>query len=105
MTTNRIRRVLVVDDEPDMAAWLATVVARAGYETRVATRGAEAEELFTAWLPDAALVDLVLPDVSGAELGPPDRNLAARAAAMARGLVYGIRTRNSSVSGRSRRWI
>ena len=68
MSSNRTRRVLVVDDEPDMADWLATVVARAGYETRVATRGAEAEELFAAWLPDAALVDLVLPDVSGAEL-------------------------------------
>ena len=68
MSITRTRRVLVVDDEPDMADWLATVVARAGYETRVATRGAEAEELFAAWLPDAALVDLVLPDVSGAEL-------------------------------------
>ena len=41
MSINRMRRVLVVDDEPDMAEWLATVVARAGYETRVATRGAE----------------------------------------------------------------
>ncbi len=68
MSSTRTRRVLVVDDEPDMADWLATVVARAGYETRVATRGSEAEELFAAWLPDAALVDLVLPDVSGAEL-------------------------------------
>ena len=61
MSITRTRRVLVVDDEPDMADWLATVVARAGYETRVATRGAEAEELFAAWLPDAALVDLCCP--------------------------------------------
>ena len=78
MSITRTRRVLVVDDEPDMADWLATVVARAGYETRVATRGAEAEELFAAWLPDAALVDLVLPDVSGAELVGRLKNLQPR---------------------------
>jgi DNA-binding NtrC family response regulator len=68
MTTHRIRRVLVVDDERDMADWLAQVVGRAGYDTRIATRGEEAEESFSEWLPDAALVDLVLPDVNGADL-------------------------------------
>jgi DNA-binding NtrC family response regulator len=57
-----------VDDEPDMAEWLAEVVASAGYETRVAIRGGEAEELFSTWLPEVALVDLMLPDVDGADL-------------------------------------
>ncbi len=68
MTLKRIRRVLIVDDEPDMADWLAEVAHAAGYETRVATRGSEAEETFSSWLPDAALVDLMLPDANGADL-------------------------------------
>jgi len=68
MSGKRMRRVLVIDDEPDMAEWLALTVAGAGYEVRVATRGAEADALFTSWQPDAALVDLVLPDVNGADL-------------------------------------
>ena len=68
MGPKRVRRVLVIDDEPDMAEWLALTVTSAGYDVRVATRGSEAEALFTAWQPDAALVDLVLPDVNGADL-------------------------------------
>jgi DNA-binding NtrC family response regulator len=68
MAANRALRVLVVDDEPDMAEWLAEVVAGAGYDTRVAVRGSDAEELFSTWQPEAALVDLMLPDVDGAEL-------------------------------------
>ena len=68
MASNRTRRVLVVDDEPDMAEWLSVVVSNAGYDTRVAVRGDEAAETFSTWLPDAALVDLMLPDTDGAEL-------------------------------------
>ena len=68
LTSNRIRRVLVVDDEPDMAEWLADITRRAGYDTRVAVRGAEAEETFASWVPDIALVDLMLPDANGADL-------------------------------------
>ncbi len=51
-----------------MAEWLSAVVARAGYDTRTAVRGAEAMEVFATWLPDAALVDLILPDANGADL-------------------------------------
>ena len=68
MNGKRTRRVLVIDDEPDMAEWLALTVTGAGYDVRVATRGAEAEQLFATWQPDAALVDLVLPDANGADL-------------------------------------
>ena len=59
--------MLVVDDEPDMAEWLSVVVSSAGYD-RVAVRGDEAAETFSTWLPDAALVDLMLPDTDGADL-------------------------------------
>jgi len=46
MASNRTRRVLVVDDEPDMAEWLSVVVSGAGYDTRGAVRGAEARFYF-----------------------------------------------------------
>jgi DNA-binding NtrC family response regulator len=74
----RPRRVLIVDDEADMAEWLSLVVGGAGYETRVAHRGADAIELFRTWLPDAALVDLVLPDADGADLVRRFKELQAR---------------------------
>ena len=51
-----------------MAEWLSAVVARAGYDTRTAVRGSEAMEVFASWVPDAALVDLILPDANGADL-------------------------------------
>ena len=79
MSGKRMRRVLVVDDEPDMAEWLALTVTGAGYDARVATRGADAEQLFTSWQPDAALVDLVLPDVNGADLVRRFKTLQPRA--------------------------
>src|SRR4030095_14144951 len=68
MAYTRARRVLVIEDERDMAEWLSVVVSGAGYDTRVAVRGDEAAETFSTWLPDAALVDLMLPDTDGAEL-------------------------------------
>jgi DNA-binding NtrC family response regulator len=79
MSTKRIRRVLVVDDEPDMAEWLALTVTSAGYDARIATRGADAEQLFSSWQPDAALVDLILPDVDGADLVRRFKTLQPRA--------------------------
>src|SRR5215831_21291384 len=51
-----------------MADWLADVARGAGYDTRVAVRGSEAEETFATWVPDVALVDLMLPDANGADL-------------------------------------
>ncbi|HEX7087666.1 MAG TPA: sigma-54 dependent transcriptional regulator [Vicinamibacterales bacterium] len=68
MSGKRSRRVLVVDDEIETADWLALTLTSAGYEVRVANRGDEAVERFAEWLPDAAVVDLVLPDLDGVEL-------------------------------------
>ncbi len=68
MSGKRSRRVLVVDDEIETADWLALTLTSAGYDVRVANRGDEADERFAAWLPDAAVVDLVLPDLDGVEL-------------------------------------
>ena len=39
-----------------------------GYEVRVASHGARAEELFQSWRPAVVLLDLLLPDTDGIEL-------------------------------------
>jgi len=58
--------ILVVDDEPDLAATLDYNLRREGYETRVALTGHEAVELaLQEPLPDLVLLDIMLPDVPG----------------------------------------
>jgi DNA-binding NtrC family response regulator len=66
--SRRRARVLAIDDEPEMAAMLETLLGRAGYEVRTALSGASGEALFERWQPDTVVVDLRLPDIDGLEL-------------------------------------
>ncbi|WP_427913029.1 hybrid sensor histidine kinase/response regulator [Ramlibacter sp. MMS24-I3-19] len=61
-------RVLVVDDNEDAAVTLADVLARQGHATRVATSGRQAIEMARALVPDAVVLDIGLPDLSGVEV-------------------------------------
>ena len=67
-TTSTKRRVLAVDDQPEMLKWLQLTLEQAGHEVRTAARGTTAMEICHTWEPDAIVVDLVLPDVDGLEL-------------------------------------
>jgi DNA-binding NtrC family response regulator len=64
--------VLVIDDEPMVTDWLKMIIEQAlsqpGYEVRVASLGARAEELFSVWKPAVVLLDLLLPDTDGIDL-------------------------------------
>jgi two-component system phosphate regulon response regulator PhoB len=60
--------VLIVDDEPDLADLLAFNLNRAGFTTTLAHTGEEALERALAAPPDLILLDLMLPDMSGAEV-------------------------------------
>jgi PAS domain S-box-containing protein len=62
------RRVLVVEDNRDTAATLATLLEMAGHETRVAHDGPEAVELVEAFRPEVVLLDLGLPKMNGIEV-------------------------------------
>src|SRR5215208_5418837 len=53
--------VLVVDDEPTITEVVSRYLARAGYETRMATDGAQAIELAGERRPDLVVLDLMLP--------------------------------------------
>ncbi|MBX5484104.1 MAG: response regulator [Myxococcaceae bacterium] len=59
------RRVLVVDDEPENARMMSEVLAEEGYEVGVATTGEEALKMWRQSHFDAALLDALLPDLSG----------------------------------------
>lgn len=61
-------RVLVVDDEPQLRRALTTTLRGAGYEVDGACSGEEALTLAASARPDAIILDLVLPDLSGVEV-------------------------------------
>ncbi len=58
-------RVLVVDDEPQIVRALKVVLREAGFEAQPAETGSEALDLAAVRPPQAAIIDLVLPDVDG----------------------------------------
>ena len=64
-------RVLVVDDEPQIVRALKVVLRDAGFEAVAAETGAEALDLAAVRPPQAAIVDLMLPDIDGIEPDAP----------------------------------
>jgi CheY-like chemotaxis protein len=59
------RRLLVVDDNRDAADSLALLLGFDGHDVRVAYTGRQALEVAREFLPDVAILDLGLPDLSG----------------------------------------
>jgi signal transduction histidine kinase len=62
------RRVLLVEDNPDAAALLASALALAGHDVRTAGDGPSALKLVEGYAPDIALLDIGLPGMDGYEL-------------------------------------
>jgi two-component system KDP operon response regulator KdpE len=62
------KRVLVVDDEPQILRALRVVLRDAGFEVVPAETAAEALDRAAVRPPEAAIVDLMLPDVDGVEV-------------------------------------
>jgi len=61
-------RVLVVDDEPQIVRALKVVMREAGFEAIPAETASQALDLAAVRPPEAAIVDLVLPDGDGVEV-------------------------------------
>lgn len=61
-------RILIVEDDADLATMIDLVLRRAGYETVVCGRGDTAFEAFKDANPDLVLLDLMLPGRSGFEI-------------------------------------
>ena len=62
------KTILVVDDEPDVRRYLATLLDDAGFTVLTAGDGAEALEIIRTSRPDLISLDLVMPRKSGHKL-------------------------------------
>ena len=59
------KRVLIVDDEPNILISLEFLIRRAGYEVRTAHDGEEGLAALAEWRPDLVLLDVMMPRKSG----------------------------------------
>ena len=62
------KRVLVVDDEPNIVLSLEFLMRRAGFEVEVARDGAEALTALEGRPPDLLLLDVMMPELDGFEV-------------------------------------
>jgi len=62
------RRILVVDDEPQITRVLRTSLSAHGYDLRVADSAETALEIMKDWTPDLIISDLAMPQMNGLEL-------------------------------------
>ncbi len=62
------KRILVVDDEPDLVAMVKKNLEKVGYKVEVAYNGVEAMEKVKANPPDAIVLDVMMPEKDGYEV-------------------------------------
>ncbi len=74
-------RILVVEDDLDSARMMKVLLRRQGYDVRIAGDGAEALALASVFLPQAVLLDLTLPDMTGEQVAASLRTVPALAEA------------------------
>jgi DNA-binding response OmpR family regulator len=68
------KRIVLVEDEHDMAEMVALRLTREGYEVQVAHDGPAGLRLIRSAPPDLVLLDIVLPGMSGTEIATELRN-------------------------------
>ena len=73
--TTRPKTIVVVDDEPDLVDLMVMVLEAAGHTAHGATRGDAALTLAVEHVPDLLLIDYMMPNMSGGELGKALRSL------------------------------
>jgi two-component system KDP operon response regulator KdpE len=61
-------KILVVDDEPQIARVLKTTLSARGYSIRTAADGDDALLAMKSWTPDLVITDLRMPNMNGVEL-------------------------------------
>jgi two-component system, OmpR family, alkaline phosphatase synthesis response regulator PhoP len=59
------KKVLIVDDEPNILLALEYLLHRSGYEVHVASNGEDALREIEAFRPDVVLLDVMMPQQSG----------------------------------------
>jgi two-component system KDP operon response regulator KdpE len=72
--SDKLKRILIVDDEPQLTRVLRRSLTTHGYDVRVASDGLAALQTFGDWPPDLVVTDLSMPNTDGLQLC---RNLRA----------------------------
>lgn len=62
------KKILIVDDEPDVVTYLSTLLEDAGYGTISASNGEEGLEKVRGESPDLITLDITMPEKSGVRL-------------------------------------
>jgi CheY-like chemotaxis protein len=62
------KKVLIVDDDPDIVAYVTSLLEDNGYQTRPAGDAEAALRVLDSFHPDAILVDVLMPGKSGIDL-------------------------------------
>jgi len=65
---SELRKVLIVDDEPNILTALEFLFRRSGYDVRLASNGVEALEQAETYRPDVMLLDIMMPVKNGYEV-------------------------------------
>ena len=60
--------ILVIDDDPDVRAFIAASLGEQGYEVHQAADGREGMQIFNRKRPDLVIVDFIMPGLSGADV-------------------------------------
>ncbi|HEY1650183.1 MAG TPA: response regulator [Terracidiphilus sp.] len=68
MHLNERQKVLVIDDERNVADTLCAILSGNGYECRVAYSAEESIAVVAQWEPALAIIDVILPVMSGIDL-------------------------------------
>lgn len=68
MTADTRARVLIIEDDSDIATFEETMLTRANYHAKVAYTGADGLALVESFKPDVVLLDIGLPDMSGLDV-------------------------------------
>ena len=62
-----VKRILLVDDEPELLKAMRIRLASWGYDVLTATNGKEAIQLIKKEIPDAIILDIMMPEMDGIE--------------------------------------
>ncbi len=63
-----VKRILLVDDEPELLKAMRIRLASWGYDVLTATNGKEAIQLVKKKVPDAVILDIMMPEMDGWEV-------------------------------------
>ena len=70
------KKLLLVDDEPNIVMALEYAFKKQGFEVFIARDGSEAVESLKTWVPDLVLLDIMMPKMDGFELASHMKNEA-----------------------------